>query len=259
MNFESEGTPIAIVENSNDKKDRKVLSVTDNPKRIAGHCFNELVLKDQPNLKFQPIPDKQKERQIRYVCGRSGSGKSFWTRNYAEEYHKMYPKRDIFVISSLKDDPTLDKLKCIKRLKIHEPAFLAENITAEDFKDSLVIFDDTDCLQNKFLKKKIDGIFNALAETGRHFSTSVVFTSHLACNGNDTKRILNECESVTIFPTGLGGKSMKYLLDNYFGLDKEQIRKVKALNSRWVTIQKSFPMVILSEKECFVMNNDKDD
>jgi hypothetical protein len=96
-------------------------------------------------------------------------------------------------------------------------------------------------------------------ETGRHFNTEVVYTSHLACNGKDTRRILNECKSVTIFPSGLGGKSIKYLLDNYFGLDKEQIKKIKKLNSRWVTIQKGFPMLVMSDKECFVLNTEEDE
>jgi len=65
---------------------------------------------------------------------------------------------------------------------------------------------------------------------------------------------LNEAHSVTVFPHSLGGRSLKYLLENYFGLDRFQIKKLKTLSSRWVTIVKSFPMVVLSEKECFVLN-----
>jgi hypothetical protein len=260
MNFENEGQILALLENTDekDKKLWKTLCITDRPKDLTT-AFNEIKLKDKPNLRFQPIPDKNIERSIRYVTGASGSGKSYYTKLYAEEYHRIYPKRDIYMISSLRDDPSIDKLKYIKRLKIHEPAFLNDDISAGDFKDSLVIFDDTDCLQNKILKKKIDGILNAILETGRHFNTEVVYTSHLACNGLDTRRILNECKSVTIFPNGLGGKAMKYLLDNYFGLDKEQIKKIKKLNSRWVTISKGAKMSVMSEKECFVLNLHDDD
>ena len=254
MNFEGEGNAIAILENSMDKKDRKTLSLADHPHSVAGQVFNELKLKDKPTLRFQPVPDKKTERKISYVTGASGSGKSYWTRNYAEEYHRLYPKREVYVISSLKEDATLDKLKFLKRLKIHEGAFLTDDIGAEDFKDALVIFDDTDCIRSKVLKNKINAIMDAILETGRHFNTEVIVTSHLACNGLETRRILNECKSVTIFPHGLGGKAMKYLLDNYFGLDKDQIRKIKSLHSRWVTIQKGFPMLIMSERECYVLN-----
>lgn len=260
MNFEGVGSTLCLLENSEckDRKQWKTLSVCADAKGCV-ESFAEIKLKDKPALKFQPIPDKSTERTIRYVTGASGSGKSYWTKAYAEEYHRLYPKREVYIISALKDDKTLDKLKFLKRIKIHEPAFITDDIGAEEFKDSLVIFDDTDCLQNKMLKKKIDGMLNAMLETGRHFNTEIVYTSHLACNGLDTRRILNECKSVTIFPSGLGGKSMKYLLDNYFGLDKEQIRKIKRLNSRSVTIQKGFPMSVMSEKECFILNNHDDD
>ena len=260
MNFEGEGQILALVENTEekDKKKWKTLCITDKTKDLQSP-FKEIKLKDKPHLKFQPCPDKNVERSIRYVTGASGSGKSYYTRAYAEEYHRIYPKREIYIISSLRDDPSIDKLKYIKRIKIHEPAFFGDDIQAGDFKDSLVIFDDTDCLQNKQLKKKIDGILNAILETGRHFNTEVVYTSHLACNGLDTRRILNECKSVTIFPNGLGGKAMKYLLDNYFGLDKDQIKRIKKLNSRWVTISKGAKMSVMSEKECFVLNCHDDD
>ena len=98
-------------------------------------------------------------------------------------------------------------------------------------------------------------ILNSLLETGRHFNASVIYTSHLPCAGNDTKRILNEAHSITIFPNGLGGRSLKYLLDSYLGLDKEQIKRVKKTDSRWVTIMKSYPMVVLTEKEAYTLSS----
>ena len=40
----------------------------------------------------------------------------------------------------------------------------------------------------------------------------------------------------------------------HLGLDKEQIRKVKSLKSRWVTILKTYPKCILSEKDVLLIN-----
>jgi hypothetical protein len=260
MNFEDTGELIAILENT-DEKDKKLwkrLHLTGD-KNVAGNSFREIKLKDKPNLHFQVVPNKKTERTIRYVTGASGSGKSYWTKMYADEYHRIYPKREIYILSSIKEDKTLDKIKDLHRVKLDSQEFLTEDITAQDFKDCLVIFDDTDCLTDKRQKLKVDAILNSVLETGRHFNVEVVYTSHLACNGKDTRRILNECKSVTIFPSGLGGKSIKYLLDNYFGLDKEQIKKIKKLNSRWVTIQKGFPMSVLSDKECFILNSPDDE
>jgi hypothetical protein len=42
MNFEAEGHAFAILENKEDKKDRKVLFITETPNRVAGSCFNEM-------------------------------------------------------------------------------------------------------------------------------------------------------------------------------------------------------------------------
>ena len=51
------------------------------------------------------------------------------------------------------------------------------------------------------------------------------------------------------------GKSSKYLLDNYFGLNKDQIKRVKDVNSRHVAILRSYPMVIQCEKFIMPLSN----
>lgn len=205
----------------------------------------------------QQIPDKKTERSVLYITAPSGSGKSYYTKGYIEQYHKAYPKRDVFIFSSLDSDPTLDKLKYIKRIKIKEEKFLNAELSAIDFKDSLCIFDDCDVISNKVVHKKVFNVLDNVLETGRHFAVSVVFTSHNATMGNATKRILNESHSITIFPKNAGGKMLKYLLDQYLGLDKDEIKRLKNLDGRWATIVKSYPMVVMSEKEIFQLRNNQ--
>ena len=60
--------------------------------------------------------------------------------------------------------------------------------------------------------------------------------------------ILNESHSITTFPATLGGKSMRYLFDQYLGLDKKQIEKVKSIKSRWITVLKTFPQIVMSQR-----------
>ena len=76
-----------------------------------------------------------------------------------------------------------------------------------------------------------------------------VFIHHIY---HETKTILNESHNIVFFPSTLGGRSLKYLLDSYLGLDKKQIEKVKNLDSRWVCVCKTFPQVILSEKNIMI-------
>lgn len=253
MNFEGQGTPIAIIKTSK-TKNPPILSVDD--KKTAQHCFTDYALKGDD--KFQVIPNPNTERQIVYITAQSGAGKSWWCKEYCEEYKKIFPKREIYLFSSLAEDKSIDKIKGLKRINIKTPEFLSDEITAEDFQKSLVIFDDCDAITDKKLKTKLYGIMNNLLEIGRHWSVSLLITSHLPCAGNDTKRILNESHQIVIFPHSLGGRSLKYLLESYLGLDKKQIKRVKQIDGRWVCIYKTYPQVIIGEQIVYTINN-KDD
>ena len=135
--------------------------------------FRDVKLKDKPNLHFQPIPDKNIERSITYITGASGSGKSYYTKMYVDEYKKLYPKREVFLISSLSDDSSIDKIKGLHRVKLNEK-FLTTEISAKDFKDCCVIFDVTDCLTDKRYRLKVAEVLNSLLETGRHFNCDMI-------------------------------------------------------------------------------------
>jgi hypothetical protein len=252
MNFEK-GAIIAKVLNSKLKGD--LLHITDKTEDIKEH-FTTYECKDKETI--QQIPDKQKERQILYVTGASGSGKSYYTFLYCSQYAKMYPKNPIYLISSVNDDSSIDKVKGLKRFILDEK-FITTPIFVEDFKNSMVIFDDTDCITNKVLRNKINGLLGQLLEVGRHHFISCVYTSHVANAGLDTKKILNESHSITFFPSSLGGRSLKYLLDNYLGFDKEQIKKIRKIKSRWITITKTYPMAVLYEKGAYLANINEDD
>ncbi len=78
-------------------------------------------------------------------------------------------------------------------------------------------------------------------------------TNHLPTNGKDTRRSLNEAHTVTYFPHGAGGK-IKYLLEEYVGLDKKQITYKKKQNSRWCTVFKNYPQCYMVEHEIGLLN-----
>ena len=257
FNFEDIGVPVAslIDDVKKKKKDNKTVYLAEErllPQLDDGFKQMKLLKESQH---FQIIPNKDTERNIHYVTGSSGSGKSYWTKNYIAEYHRLYPKRSVYLFSALDEDKTLDKLKYIKRIKL-SGEFLTDTIDVQIFKDAMVVFDDTDTIDSKFIRQKVYSILGQVLQTGRHFNIDCVYTSHLATDKNNTKLILAETHAVTIFPTGLGGRSIKYLLEQYFGLDKIQVQRIKKLKSRWVTILKTYPMCVVSEKECYLLNCD---
>jgi len=195
------------------------------------------------------------EREVLYVSGMSGAGKSYFCRKYIEEYHKKYKKRDVFVFSSLDDCPTLDKLKYLKRIKINSESFLDKPLTAEDFKDSLVLFDDVDVILNKHIKAKVMDIMNSILQIGRHFKCTCLVTSHNATAGKETKVILNEAHSIVLFPKCSGNKTLFYIGDQYLGLDKDEIKNLKKIQGRFVCIVRKHPRCIFSLKKCTMIGD----
>jgi len=224
---------------------KKTLFLNDS---VEQDSFSSIELKG--NDTFQQIPNKHAERDVLYISAMSGSGKSYYTAEYTKHYHKLHPKNDIFLFSSVDEDKCLDAIKSIKRFKIKTPAFLEDSFDARDFANSLCIFDDVDVISDKKIKIKVFGILDSLLQTGRHYNTSVIFTSHNATQGNSTKTILNEATSITLFPRTSGNKSLKYIADQYIGLDSKQTAELKKVKGRWVTIIRAYPRCMLTETTC---------
>jgi hypothetical protein len=136
----------------------------------------------------------------------------------------------------LPEDSSIDPVKP-KRIRIDE-SLCEDPIPIEEFANSCVIFDDVDCISDKKIKEAIYAIMNKILEISRQFSTSCIVTNHLPTDGRATRRILNEAQTVTYFPHSAGNK-IRYLLENYIGVDKKQISRFKRMNTRSVLIFKN--------------------
>lgn len=226
---------------------KKVVYLTDKPTKDGVDT-----MKLTGDKTFTPSIYKATERTVGMISAASGSGKSFYVKMYCEAYHKMWPKRPIYVFSSLASCQTLDKLSYLKRVKISTPEFMGTEFNADDFKESLVVFDDIDVMSNKKIRDKVITVLNTLLQTGRHAEASVLYTTHLATNGHMTKLILAECHFLTFFSKNMPQKSLKYLLENYLGYDPKEIEYIKKLEGRWCTAVKSYPACCFSEKEVLV-------
>jgi hypothetical protein len=256
MNTEDEGSIIAKIINTENAKKNKIICVENDKSKVKEYLTDIKIT--NPNEYIQQIPNKKKERDILYITGASGSGKSYYTRDYVKQYHATYPKNPVYLLSSLNEDETLDKLNYIKRINLDQK-FFDSNLSIEDFRDTLVIADDVDCLTDKLMKRKITEILDIILQTGRHSRTSLIYTSHIANRGNDTKMILNECHSITIFPNTAGNRTVKYLLENLFGLDKDEIKKIRKIGtttSRYITLMKTFPITVIHQKGAYILRKE---
>jgi hypothetical protein len=253
MNYEKSGNLIASIKsNKDDKKNINIYNDYDNKENLKSY-FEELELNDKDDY-FQIMPQKD-HRIIGWVTGSSGSGKSYFTRQFINEYHRINPRNNIYIFSSLQEDETLDKLKYIKRINLNSDKFLNIQLDIKDFKDTLIIADDTDVIKNKYVRAKVYDILDQILEIGRHTNTSLIMTNHLATNGSDSRRAINESHFVTVFPQTISSKAKKYLLGDYIGLSNEQLKKLNTIKSRAITILRSYPKILIAEKNIYTLNN----
>lgn len=248
LNIEKIGRPLCVIEGEGYLKGKLIYVATGSEKPKEG--FPRLELPTEFHL--QQTPDTTKEREILYITGASGSGKSTYIRKYCEKYQKAYPSRDIYLFSSLKEDESLDAIKP-KRVKLDE-SIISNPIKVEDLEESLCIFDDIDVLSNKKIREAVLAISNQILEIGRHYKISCCYSNHLPTSKGDTRRILNEAHSITYFPHSGSLRGTRYLLEQYVGMDIKEIMAIKKMDTRWATIFKHYPSVIMTEKQIWLMS-----
>ncbi len=200
-----------------------------------------------------PLVNSNSERQVFYITGMSGSGKSSYINEILPSYINAYKgKRKILLFSNKEQDPSYKNEKII-RIKLDED-LLTEPLTLEELKNKFIIFDDIEGVPNKKIMQEMDRLRDLILQQGRQYNITFAYVSHLANNYKQTRTILNECHSITIFPYMTTAYSLKYLLERYFGLDKEAIKKINSLNSRWITLIKCPTLTVLHQHGAYLIN-----
>jgi hypothetical protein len=202
--------------------------------------------------KFQIVPPTEEDkRNVYYISGASGSGKSFVAGEIASLYRKLNPKNEVYLISKLKEDSTLDSLSFIKRINID--TFLDDPPKIEEFKNCLVIFDDYDGITGK-LGKVVLELINDICITGRHTATNLILCTHKISDYSRTRLILNESTHYILYPQSSSFNSLKHLLIHYLGMEKDEIKALKSIKSRWVCFHKNYPQYQLSQTSCKILH-----
>lgn len=245
LNLEKCGRPLVRIV-GNKQLNNKIVSVcTDDDNQITKR-FNNLNLPSEAKAKFQHIPNTEASREVLYICGPSGSGKSTYTRKYCQELQKQNKSIDIYLISPFTEDESLDEIKP-KRIKL-DKSLVEDPIDCKELGECAIIFDDIDSIKEKDIKKAVQALLSQCLEIGRHYKITVIMTNHILCAGNDTKRILNECHTITCFPHSGSKRTIKYLLEDYCGLNKADVKLIKKQKTRWCTVYKNYPIVICTEE-----------
>jgi hypothetical protein len=201
-----------------------------------------------PESQFHLVPTTKPEaREIWYIAGPSGSGKSYIAKGLVERYRKQFPDRDVYLVSKLKEDETLDSTKGgpLIRLNIEK---LVENpmMDLEPLRECLIVFDDYDTFTQP-TAKTVQKLIDDIATMGRHTVTSMLCLSHYLSNYAKTRLLLCEATHFVLYPAATGNHALSYLLQTYLGFDKEETAALRKIRSRWICIHKNFPQWVVSE------------
>lgn len=246
FNFSKEGKSLAVVKGDGKMKN-KLLCLSD-AEDDSVKTFKDVQLTG--NDKFQIIPDKDADRIAVYACGANGSGKSYFLSGVAKEYRKMYKDDPIIMFSEKDYDKVFDDdIKNLKRIKVNED-LLKNPITWEEITEvgrCCLIFDDIDSITPNKLKREVYSMMDKALKLGRSFKISVLCSAHDCCSGKETKAMLNECGYIVFYPMSYN-RNIKYLCENYVGMNKEQIDRMRSNKSRWACYIKSYPAVLIQEQ-----------
>ena len=267
---ESKLRPIAIIKSDLGKKDslHNQFLYLDPDDKPSNEKKTKIILPF--HCKFEILPDtREDKRDVFYIAGASGSGKSFITRQIVNNYAKLYPKRKIYIISRLDEDSTLDGIKSKQIVKL-DIADLAENgfdVNNPLFYKSCFIFDDVDDLPKKEENEAVQDCLNAIAIMGRQHMKkkdedgketgqgciSCFFLSHYITNRHKTRIILNEAKNYVLYPQNTATNQLRYILNTYLGMTRDDIRSLKK-KGRWVCVGKNYPQHIISQYEAEILH-----
>lgn len=243
----------AVMKNQEPREDKLIKLYRDFEKYQSK--TNEIMLNDS-ELEFIPYQGNEVnvQRQGIFLGAAAGSGKTFWVANYCRQFNKLYPKSPIYLFSSkpITDEVEFDTVKRIKQVPLTNESLdqIIEDGLYQAFVSksgqSLVLFDDYDCLE-KGLEKKVELILNSILQLGRSSRIYYIISKHTLNDGKKTKIIWSESSEIVLFPNGLSRYSLIYAMRQYLGFDQEMIERILRHKSRWVLIHTRVPRYFITQ------------
>lgn len=226
-----------------------------NIRKIVEKKKNREVVLHSGELQF--IPDKNvsdTSRHVLFVGGQGGSGKSYYSAEYAKVYLKMFPKFEVFIFSQKDKDKAYDDImkinKRMHRIILDDTFLEGDPLTYKDFYNTLMIFDDVQCIKGP-IGKAVHLLRKEALELGRADNISVIMTEHIFCDGESTKPLINESTHFVFFQ-GANINNVTRLLINYVGMKKEDVPRVFTLPSKWKVISKGNTKFVMYQNGAYI-------
>jgi hypothetical protein len=145
-------------------------------------------------------------------------------------------------------------MKIGKPKRINVETLISDYPEINEFKDSMIIFDDYDTFEGQ-LGKVVQQLIDDLAIQGRHSNTTMLCLTHYITNYKKTRLLLNEATHFIVYPQATSFSALKYLLGTHIGLNKDEIQNLKKLG-RWCCISKNYPQYLISAHTAKILHQD---
>lgn len=257
--------PVAIVRSSGKSNDKMCLYLTNKKIKGAKHIIH---LKE--NFSFEPLPVVDfNKRDVVLLMGKSGSGKSWWSKNYIKKYMLMHPTRKIRIVTPIPEDKTLQELQYfpngkynenVKYIPPDEKHWVTNKPSAKEsyLYESLWLIDDSEAVENKKVRESIERFVAQVGNIGRKHSNSqgnitLLYVTHSLTLGQNTRlrTFLNECTKMVLYPQHIVPKGLKYLFENYISMPWEGKSSLHNLmkQGRHIMVSTTAPVYTISKRK----------
>jgi hypothetical protein len=202
---------------------------------------------------FSLLPNKT--CRVLFIAGPQGAGKTVWASKYLKEYMQDFPNAELFLFSTVDNDVSLEGIPFTRMIMNQE--MVDKPFEVSEFPDNCVmLFDDTDQVTDPKLEKAVHNLVTRVIQIGRHKNIQIIITSH-SMLGNGVKLskvIMQELNAFTFFPLASSARQLSYALGAHLNVSAPAIKKILETESRWVTLIKQYPPIVLTEDKVIFVN-----
>lgn len=223
--------PIAWYTDDDDKK--RIVYYTDCDCKDNPDIFYQLKI----NSKFQPIPFFVEGQRIGpiSISALSGGGKSTYCNVLMEEIINLQKKEEIldleniYLVTSAQENDPAYNYELYGKIRLDIVHAMENNAELEEFRNSLVVFDDYTNQPYKEMDKWVDSLLKQLLERSRKLKTHLIIANHQQRAGHKTTLLNIESQAFVVFYMSNRNETAK-LLKNYLDFNKENIAFLFTIN-----------------------------